>query len=50
MKSRKILLFVIVLALIGSGAGALTWLKAQSKARPPRHPGNANSRKHPNEF
>ena len=31
MKSRKILLFVIVLALIGGGAGALTWLKANQK-------------------
>ncbi|MGA2683547.1 MAG: exosortase-associated EpsI family protein [Verrucomicrobiota bacterium] len=31
MKSPKILLFAIVLALIGSGAGALTWLKANQK-------------------
>ena len=35
MKSRKIVIFVIVLALIAGGAGALTWLKKNQKLGAP---------------
>ncbi len=36
MKNRKILIFVVVLALIGGGAGILTWLKQNQRLG---HPG-----------
>ena len=35
MKSRKILIFIVVLALIGSAAGVLTWLKKNQKLASP---------------
>lgn len=35
MKSGKILIFVVVLALIGGGAGALTWLKQNQRLGEP---------------
>lgn len=35
MKNRKLLVFIMVLALIGSGAGALTWLKKNQKLDSP---------------
>jgi Protein of unknown function (DUF3485) len=35
MKSRKIFVFVVVLALIASGAGALTWLQKNQKLGAP---------------
>jgi hypothetical protein len=35
MKSGKVLIFVIVLALIGAGAGALTWLKKNQRLGDP---------------
>jgi hypothetical protein len=35
MKSQKILIFIIVLALIGGGAGTLTWLKKNQKLGTP---------------
>jgi hypothetical protein len=35
MKSGKILIFVVVLALIGGGAGAVTWLKKNQKLGEP---------------
>jgi hypothetical protein len=35
VKNRKLLVFIMVLALIGSGAGALTWLKKNQKLDSP---------------
>ena len=35
MKGGKLLIFVVVLALIGSGAGALVWLKKNQKLGEP---------------
>jgi len=35
MKNRKIVVFIIVLALIGGGTGALTWLKKNQKLGAP---------------